>query len=130
MKNPIDTARRRYVLELTAGMLAYAAILIASIHALNAGVPAPWRSAVTLAPVVPVAAVFIAIVRFFGGIDELQRKIHLEALAVAAGVTALLAVTYGFLEGVGFPKLTAFATYACIMLCWGLAAPFVARRYK
>ena len=43
---------------------------------------------------------------------------------------ALLAITYGFLETVGLPHLSAWFTYAAVMLAWIVAQPFVARRYR
>jgi len=128
--NPTDVARRRYFLELGGAIAAYGVVLVASLHILKQGVPDSWRAVVAVSPVVPLVVVFIAIVRFMLASDELQRQIQLESLALAAGATALLAVTYGFLEGVGFPQLSAWFTYLCVMAVWALSVPFVTRRYK
>jgi len=128
--NPTDVARRRYFLELGGAIAAYGVVLVASLHILKQGVPDSWRAVVAVSPVVPLVFVFIAIVRFMLASDELQRQIQLESLALAAGATALLAVTYGFLEGVGFPHLSAWFTYLCVMAVWALSVPFVTRRYK
>lgn len=128
--NPTDLARRRYFLELGGAFAAYAIVLVASLHILKQGTPEPWRAIVAVSPVIPMALVFIAVVRFMLASDELQRQIQLESLALAAGATAMLAVTYGFLEGVGFPHLSTWFTYVCVMVVWGLSVPFVTRRYK
>jgi hypothetical protein len=54
---------------------------------------------------------------------------HLEALAISAGITAALAVTYTFLEGVGFPHSQAWWAFVSLDVFWGLSLPFVKRRY-
>jgi hypothetical protein len=128
--NPTTIANRRYALEFTLSMLAYAVVLIISIKAINHGLPPALKLLFALLPVVPVAFVFAAIVRYMGSIDELQRRIHIESLALAAGITALLAITYGFLETVGLPRLSAWYMYAAVMIAWLVAQPFVARRYR
>jgi len=128
--NPTTTANRRYALEFTLAMLAYAIVLIISIKAITHGLPPALKLLFALLPVVPVAFVFAAIVRYMGSIDELQRRIHIESLALAAGITALLAITYGFLETVGLPRLSAWYMYAAVMIAWLVAQPFVARRYR
>lgn len=128
--NPTDLARRRYTLEFGGSMVAYAAVLIASLHILKASPAMPWRAVVAVTPVIPLAFVFAAILRFMLASDELQRQIQLESLALAAGATALLAVTYGFLEGVGFPHASAWYTYLVVMTVWAISVPFVKRRYK
>ena len=129
-ENPTSAARRRYLIEFTLSMAAYVVIVLISVRAINHGLPDPWKLVFALLPLVPVAFVFAAIVRYMSSIDELQRQINIEALALAAGITALLAITYGFLETVGLPHLSAWFTYAAVMLAWLVAQPFVARRYR
>ena len=111
-------------------MAAYVVIVLISVRAINQGLHDPLRLVFALLPLVPVAFVFAAIVRYMSSIDELQRQITIESLALAAGITALLAITYGFLETVGLPHLSAWFTYAAVMVAWIVAQPFVARRYR
>ncbi len=128
--NPTTAANRRYAIEFALSMLAYVVVLVISITVINYGLPPAWKLVFALLPIIPIAFVFAAIVRYVGSIDELQRRIHIESLALAAGITALLAVTYGFLETVGLPHLSAWFTYAAVMVAWLIARPFVARRYR
>jgi hypothetical protein len=110
-------------------MVAYVAIVYpltaAADHAYGT-----WKIVLALTPLIPLIAVFASAIQMIRGIDELERQIHIEALAVAAGVTALLAVTYGFLEVAHFPRPSAWFTYAVVMVSWCIATPFVARKYK
>jgi hypothetical protein len=104
--------------------------LIISIKVIEHGLTPALKLVFALLPLIPIAFVFAAIVRYMGSIDELQRRIQIESLSLAAGITALLAITYGFLETVGLPHLSAWYTYAAVMVAWIIAQPFVARRYR
>jgi hypothetical protein len=129
--NPATLACRRYRVEFFVSMAAYAAVLFACVwllkHAVHGG---SLYYLLALLPVGPCAFAFAAVVRYLHAADELTRMVQLEALAISAGVTAMLSITYGFLEGVGFPHLSAWWTYAIVMVTWGLAVPIVARRYQ
>lgn len=121
---------RRYVVEIALAGTVYALVLLLSLHVLETARLSPLLKAlVAAAPAIPVFAIIAAFIRFLLSIDELQRQIHLEALAVAAGITAALAMTYTFLEGVGLPHSQAWWAFVCLDVSWGFALPFVKRRY-
>ncbi len=129
--NPAVAANRRYFWELGLAMGLYMVVLFSALTLVNGKhVSGGLEYAVLLAPVVPVALVFASVVRWLRSADELERQITLEALAVAAGITALLSVTYGFLEIAGLPHLSAWFTWCVLMGSWGIAKPFVARTYR
>jgi O-antigen/teichoic acid export membrane protein len=128
--NPTAAAGRRYAIEFTLSMVAYAVVLIVSIKVIEHGLSPALKLVFALLPLIPIGFVFAAIVRYMSSIDELQRRIQIESLSLAAGITALLAITYGFLETVGLPHLSAWFTYAAVMVAWIIAQPFVARRYR
>ena len=123
-------AGRRYAVEFSISMVAYVIVLTLSIKAIEHGLPPALKLVFALLPLIPIAFVFAAIVRYLSSIDELQRRIQIESLSLAAGSTALLAITYGFLETVGLPHVSAWYTYAAVMIAWLIAQPFVARRYR
>lgn len=128
-ENPTDAAKRQYQIRFAAAILTYVVI----VFPLAAGADraeGPWKIVLALTPLVPLVFVFVSAIQFLRGIDELERQIHIEALAIAAGVTALLSVTYGFLEVAHFPRPSAWVTYSVVMVCWLIATPLVARRYK
>lgn len=129
--NPTAAATRRYYIQ--AGMLAafYVFVLFGSLAIVNEVHPTGFaRYALLLAPVVPVALLVPAIVRYFRDTDEFERRIMTESLAIAAAVTALFSVTYGFLEIAGLPHLSAWATWAVVMIAWAIARSIVARHYQ
>ncbi len=57
-----------------------------------------WRVAVALLPIVPFAILLLGIIRGIRQMDELQRRIQLEALGVAFPLTILLLMTLGLLQ--------------------------------
>ncbi|HEY9181513.1 MAG TPA: hypothetical protein VIO32_12405 [Candidatus Baltobacteraceae bacterium] len=122
---------KRYLWQMLALLALYVIILFVSIHALQTGQYSPvFRALIAATPAIPMFGVVAAVIQFMLSVDELQRQVHLEALAIAAGVTAALAITYTFLEGVGLPHSQAWWAFACIDVVWGLALPFVKRRYE
>jgi hypothetical protein len=112
----------RYRVELLSALALYVAVLFGSIMVARGMEPGWSRTALLLTPVVPVMLAVWAIARHFGRMDEFVRLRSLESLAAAAGVTAALSLTYGFLESAGFPKLSMFWVWAVMGATWGLAA--------
>jgi len=128
--NPTTQAVRRYILEFGLSMAVYAVVLCASIF-LFARVNGVWRIVVALLPIIPVGLVFAAGIRFLLRTDELERQIMVISLAMAGGATALLSVTYGFLEVFRFlPAPSAWLTWTTFMLAWLIASFFVRRRFR
>lgn len=128
-QNPTDVAKRQYKIRFTIAIISYVAIIFPLVSAADHAQGA-WKIVLALTPLIPLIVVFVSAVQMIRGIDELERQIHIEALAIAAGVTALLSVTYGFLEVAHFPRPSAWFTYAVVMISWCAATPFVSRRYK
>ncbi len=121
----------RYYVELSAAMLLYVVVLIASIWGLQGmRVSDDWRFVIALLPCAPIFLVVVAILRQLRRDDELQRKIQFEALAFAFAGTALATFGYGFLENVGFPKLPTFAIWPIMAVLWIAGLLVVRRRYR
>jgi hypothetical protein len=124
------TIGRRYMVQIVGWMLLYTVVLVVSLHVLRTHTLSPvLRILVGVAPALPTFGVVAAVFQFMLNIDELQRQIHLEAFAIAAGLTAACAVTYGFLENAGLPCPEGWWTFVTIDVFWGLSLPFVSRRY-
>src|ERR1700733_3749529 len=130
-ETPTQTAGRRYIVQMGILIGAYVAVLYGSIATVNALHPAgALRYLLSLAPVVPVALILPTIVRYFLATDDYERRVITESLAIAAAITALLAVTYGFLEAAGLPRPAAGITWFVLMGSWSVARFVVARHYQ
>lgn len=126
----LSKASRTYVVEFGAAMLAYVIVLLASVWLLNRDPQSPWRLAIALAPVIPAIFALVAFVRFLGRMDELQRRIQFDAIALSFGATAILTFAYGFLEAVGFPRLSWIWILPLMVMLWGLGAVIASMRYR
>src|SRR5688572_30573055 len=79
--------------------------------------------------VVLMSAAVCAYMQFLRNADELLRKVHLEALAFAFGVGAVMMMGYRLAERLGAPSLDVNDPLLVMMLTW-LAGQWVgARRY-
>lgn len=123
-------ANKRYALELGGSMLVYAAVLVGAILLINAHPLAWWRFLAAILPVVPVSYGITAIMRRIRVMDELQQRIQLEALAFSFMVTAVLTMTYGFLQVVGFPSLNWTWVFPLMVGLWGIGQWVAGRRYR
>jgi O-antigen/teichoic acid export membrane protein len=111
-------------------MAAYAVVLFSTIGAINHFNPTgALRTLLALAPIVPIGFLIPAMARYFRESDELERRIMTEAFALGAGTTAILALTYGFLENTGLPHLSAWWTWTVVMGASLLARLWLNRRY-
>lgn len=95
---------------------------------------APWlRVTVALLPIPPFAFFLISMVSHIRSMDELHRRVHLEALAIAFPLTLLLVMTLGLLElAIGLsPEDWSYRhlwPYLVLLYIFGLA--FAWRRYN
>jgi len=129
--NPTTVAARRYKIQVAVTMAAYVAILFASVTLLNRLSPhGELRIVLCLVPLVPIGFLIPAMAHYFRESDELERRIVTEAFAIGAGTTAILSVTYGFLENTGLPHLSAWWTWTVVMGASFVARLFLNRRYR
>ena len=121
---------RRYKAEMLSAALVYLAATYASVRWLHHHPPAPWKYGIAVLPMVPMLFVLVVVLRYFRGIDELQRKIQLEALAFAFTVTVGLTLSYGFLQNAGLPQLSCIWVGAAMGLLWAVGEALARRRYR
>jgi len=126
------TGRRRRALAFGAALGAYAGLLLVSIAILQGDAIAGDlpRAAIALMPVPAAAAIIaIAIAQFLAD-DELQQRIRLTALAASCLGTLLIAFSWGFLEGLGFERLSGFAISGILVGLYAVGVLWSQRRYR
>lgn len=126
--------QRRYTREVLVGMAVYMVLLFASLLLLR-HVDAPaLRGLVALLPAAPIAFVLRAMVRFIRGVDELQQRIELEAICIAAALVSFVYMTGGFLQMarvIDVPSgLAMLWVFPLVCGTYGIAKSIVARRYR
>ncbi|MDP9838340.1 hypothetical protein J2T09_003107 [Neorhizobium huautlense] len=123
--------KTRFFVEFGAGMAAYVIMLIGSLLLVAGGtVTGAWATVVSLLPTLPALGVAIAVMRQIRASDELQRRIQLEALSLAFAGTALITFSYGFLENVGYPKLSMFYVWPLMAVLWIIGGILSSRRFR
>ncbi|MBH9317397.1 hypothetical protein I5K77_08785 [Pseudomonas aeruginosa] len=120
---------KRFFLELLLALVAYAAAVLISGQLLAGTEPGAGRVFLALLPVPPMVALALVVIRYLRRLDEMARRIHLEALALAFVGTALLTFAYGFLETPGFPKLSMFFVWPLMGAFWAIGCVLGLRRY-
>jgi hypothetical protein len=120
----------RTQIEFGLAMLAYLMILVGSVTVLQANPTAPWRYVVAVLPVFPAALVLSIFVRALTHLDEMQKRIQMQAFGFSLGATALLTFGYGFLEGVGLPHLSWTFVLPLMAILWGVGTAIFTLRYR
>jgi hypothetical protein len=122
---------RRLVVLMLIGFAAYTATLVVSQQLLGHHFDSfTARVLLSLAPMLPAVFICGVIIRSIAELDEMQRKVQFEALALAFAGTALITFGYGFLEGTGLPKLSMFAVWPVMGSLWLGGVAFGNVRYR
>lgn len=126
----MNKAAKAYVIEFGSAMLAYSIVLPISVTYLNHHPDAPTRYIIALTPVVPMLFALVALLRYLGRVDEMQRRIQLDAFAVAAGATGLFTFAYSMLENVGAPPIGLEWILPFTIVVWGVTGAVSTWRYN
>ena len=91
----------------------------------------PARIAIALVQGAASAVLIVAIARPLRHLDELQRRIQLEALALAFAGTGILGTSYGFLINAGLPEIDWGSWIWPVMtVLWVVGLVVASRRYR
>jgi hypothetical protein len=126
----LKKTQRKYTIELLAALVAYIPVLFLSITYLKANPESAWRIPIAIAPVLPAALIPLIVVRYIRRLDELERRITLEALGFAFGCSAVGTLAIGFLENAGFPRLSWTFVWPIMGLFWCVGKVLATRRYR
>ncbi|MDY7540604.1 hypothetical protein QN372_03145 [Undibacterium sp. RTI2.1] len=111
---------KKYRKELSLSFVLYVIVLLVSITYAKPMADSLLRTLIVMTPVIPAFGALWAIVRNFKRMDDYVRVWLLEVVAISGAITAFFSFSYGFLEGIGFPKLSGFVTYGIFMGSWCL----------
>lgn len=127
-------AGRRYLRALWPIMVGYSLTLFLSIWLVKRGIESvPLRAVVAVLPVLPIALLMRAALRYLREIDELQRRIETEAIGIASLLVSLLFFAGGLLQKAKVVDIDAAMAMIWVfpLLCaiYGIAKMVLARRY-
>ena len=126
--------RRRYQREILPAMIGYVAGVFLSVWLLKRVDAPALRALIALLPVPGIAFAMRAIVRRIRDADELQRRIELEAVSIAAAFISLGYLAAGFLQRarvIDVPSSTAMIwVFPLVCFTFGFAKVVLSRRYR
>jgi hypothetical protein len=116
-------------------MKRYAVLLLAALAIVcnelvaRAAPPAPWRDLLGFLSMLACTVACGLLLRQQRRLDELARRIQLEASGFAFGGAALLSFGYGFLEGLAYPRLSMLWVWPVMGVLWVVGGLLARRRY-
>lgn len=126
----MNQAGKTYMLQFGGSMVLYTAVLFLSVWLLRTLGESPWRLPAALLPMIPIGLGLAAFLRFFRVMDEMQKRIQLDALAFAFITTGLLTFSYGLLQNAGLPQVSFIAVFPMMIALWGVGSVIASRRYS
>jgi len=132
MRERTRPADRRYLNEFLPAMLLYMAVMV-YVWPLQKGMPPGWlKAAIALLPMLPIGWAIAASIRFVLASDELERRQHLEALAVSVSVVSVVSLALGLLSAAGLlmldSSLVLLLIYPALCVTYGATRCFMVYR--
>jgi uncharacterized membrane protein HdeD (DUF308 family) len=90
----------------------------------------PYRYLLSLFPMLPAIYTVLVSVRAATELDEMWKKIVMEAMAFSGVATALTCFTYSFLRDMGAPEFKAWWAFGLINSYYLLGTIWAKRRYR
>lgn len=126
---------KRYLREFFPGMVAYVLLIFLYGTLVPRTESVLWRTVLALLTLLPILWVIRAMVRVIRDQDELERRIDLEAIAIAAMVTGFGYFSAGLLMSAGVgakldPADVAIWVLPCLFGTFGIVKCFHSWRYR
>ena len=130
VEEEMDLNGKRYLREFLTAMAGYSVMVPVSMRLLHGHEHTALGYAVAFLPIIPSAFALWAFLRFFRGLDELQRRIQLEAVAFSFLATCFITLTWAFQQNAGLPRFDVSWVAPLLILLWGFGLAVAKRRYE
>jgi hypothetical protein len=125
----MDATGKRYLRISGGSMAAYSAIVPISVWMLRGHEHTPLGYSIAFLPIIPAIFAMFGFMRMFRGLDELLRRIQLEAVASSFLATCLITLTWAYQQNAGLPRFDVSFVAPLLVLLWGLGLFVAKRRY-
>jgi hypothetical protein len=126
----MDANRKRYLREFLSAMAAYSIVVPLSVRWLRGHEHTPLGYLLAFLPIIPSAFALWAFLRFFRGLDEMQRRIQLEAVAFSFLATCFITLTWAFQQNAGLPRFDVSWVAPLLIFLWSIGLGIAKRRYE
>ncbi len=132
--SPLDLKRKKHLSKFTAASLGASVVFLVTTQLLSRFIADhpedPGIRWLAVLPIVLLVAVMVLAMRSLRRMDELERKIHTEAMALAFLGSILLVSTYGFLTLADLLTFPVFWLRPAMVSCWVIGPLPVIERYR
>jgi len=128
--NKHEQAGRKYLFRFSLAMGGYVLLLIVFVVLIDRVEQDALRIALALLPVLPVLLGTGAYIQFLRNMDEMQRRLTLEGLAISVALTGSITFALGFLDIAGYPTLHLIWVFPMLMAFWGIGRYVASLRYR
>jgi len=94
------------------------AFLFAAIWMLDNEIGQDYQLLIALAPAIPGILFALSIGSAIASLDELQRRIQLEAIGIGSGASIIITLIYALLVEAGFPQVSWMFVPLLMILMW------------
>lgn len=122
-------ARAKLIRPLLLPLVIYIGLLVFSMGWVGDHSDSPWRYVVALTPMVPGVWIAVGVVQGIQKLDEMERLILLEGIAVSFMGTMILVLSLGFLQIAGFPLVSGVYIGFFMVVLWLIAKLSIHRKY-
>ena len=120
----MSDSNKRYIRDYLISMVLYCVVLTGVIMLYEALPQHPASALLMLLPLVPILFAFRAFIRWVRELDEMQKRIQMEAFAFSLGLTSILTFTYGLMERAGLPQISLIWVFPLSVMLWGIGHLF------
>lgn len=122
-------ARAKLIRPLLLPLVIYIGLLVFSMGWVGDHSDSSWRYVVALTPMVPGVWIAVGVVQGIQKLDEMERLILLEGIAVSFMGTMILVLSLGFLQIAGFPLVSGVYIGFFMVVLWLIAKLSIHRKY-
>ena len=97
---------------------------------LNQKIDQSYQVLIAIIPALPAAWLAYSIASAIVQLDELQRRIQLEAIGIGFGGSVVITLTYALLVQVGVPQVSWMFIPLLMVLLWGLGKLWTMWKYR
>jgi hypothetical protein len=111
-------------------LVAFLMVLVGAVTVVEANSEVSWKYYVAVIPALPAGLVIWLFVRGLSRLDEVQKRMQVQAMGFSIAATAILTFGYGFFEGAGWPQLNGTLILPLMALLWGIAMVVLSVRVR
>lgn len=125
MQYPVYVVRR-----IVLSAVLFFVFLFGSQWLLNQDIGQPYQILITLAPTIPAVLLGLSIASAIAQLDELQRRIQLEAIGIAFGGSVIITFSYALLVQIGTPEVSWMFVPLLMLLLWAMGKLWTMWKYR